>query len=86
MDQFEQIRFRSSPSLLVLYCYYNYSSFSVCFYRELKLAFEFVFKGRVSFGQPTRPRVLLGLVARNKYVCIYACLNLPQCRNLDLQP
>ena len=57
MDQFEQIRFRSSPLLLVLYCYYNYSSFSVCFYRELKLAFEFVFKGRVSFGQPTRPRV-----------------------------
>ena len=23
----------------------------------LKLAFEFVFKGRVSLGQPTRPRV-----------------------------
>ena len=32
------------------------------FYRvyklEEKLAFEFVFKGRVSLGQPTRPRVL----------------------------
>ena len=37
-------------------------------------------------GQPTGPRVLLGLVASNKCACINACLNLPQRHYLAWQP
>ena len=66
-------------------------SFFFFFYNELTLIWHLtthpsLFKGWVSLGQPTRPRVLLGLVASNEYICINACLNLPQRHILAWQP